>query len=342
MLPYLLGAGLLGGAGYLGSQMFNQSGRQRPPMPNINTGINPNAQVPPILATGTSANRRDGVLMAPDLPVSRVNPYNSALGAAMAKADEGGPAMLGGYFTGLEAGRVNQFNADTQSYQDTIAGLADLAEAQGGAPDPGDGKYISSALDALDDALLLVDNNPLTTTGLIGQMSKMFGGTAANDLAGLITTIESSIGFNRLNEMRKASATGASGLGQLSKNELDQLNASIASLKQSQSHDQFVRNLKKVRQFYSSSLNAINQERKLYNQMYGKNLPMINIPGMPLMPSSNQPQGSGPGGSTNLPQNNNAGGQSNANPNPNASGSGGGGGNVVGQTQNGTPIIQVQ
>tara|TARA_B100001057_G_scaffold71070_2_gene65229 strand:- start:6459 stop:7235 length:777 start_codon:yes stop_codon:yes gene_type:complete len=258
----------------------------------------------------------------------------------MAKADEGGPAMLGGYFTGLEAGRFNQFEADSQSYQDNLESMKNIAAAQGGAPDPMDGKYISSAMDALDDALYLVDNNPLSTTGLIGQMSKMFGGTAANDLSGLITTIESSIGFNRLNEMRKASATGASGLGQLSKNELDQLNASIASLKQSQSREMFVRNLKKIRKYYASSLAAINQERKMYNQMYGKNLPMINIPGMPLMPSSNQPQGQGSGGSNNVPQPNNAGGQSNSN--PNASGSGGGGGNVVGQTQSGVNVIKVK
>ena len=59
------------------------------------------------------------------------------------------------------------------------------------------------------------------------------------------------------------------------------------------------------------------------------------------MPSNNQPQGSGPGGSTNLPQNNNAGGGQ-SNPNPNASGSGGGGGNVVGQTQSGANIIKVK
>lgn len=277
--------------------------------------------------------------MAPMQPVNRVNPYNSALGQAMLNADKGAPAMMGGYFQGLEAGRVNQFNADSQNYQDTIASLADLAEAQGGAPDPGDGRYISSALDALDDALYLVDNNPLTTTGLIGQVSKLFGGTPANDLAGLITTIESSIGFNRLNEMRKASATGASGLGQLSKNELDQLNASIASLKQSQTKEMFVRNLKKIRKYYASSLAAINQERKMYNQMYGANLPMINIPGIPLMPSNNQPQGQGSGSSNTNPAPNAP--APNA-PAPNASGSGSGGGTVVGQTSSGVNITKVQ
>ncbi len=339
MLPYLLGAGLLGGGLYLGNQALSQDGRKRPPLPNVTPGINPDAQVPPILTTGTSANRRDGVLMAPMQPVNRVNPYNSALGQAMLNADKGAPAMMGGYFQGLEAGRVNQFNADSQNYQDTIASLADLAEAQGGAPDPGDGRYISSALDALDDALYLVDNNPLTTTGLIGQVSKLFGGTPANDLAGLITTIESSIGFNRLNEMRKASATGASGLGQLSKNELDQLNASIASLKQSQTKEMFVRNLKKIRKYYASSLAAINQERKMYNQMYGANLPMINIPGIPLMPSNNQPQGQGSGSSNTNPAPNAP--APNA-PAPNASGSGSGGGTVVGQTSSGVNITKVQ
>ena len=49
----------------------------------------------------------------------------------MLNADEGAPAMMGGYFQGLEAGRVNQFNADNQNYQDTLASLAASSQSSG-------------------------------------------------------------------------------------------------------------------------------------------------------------------------------------------------------------------
>ena len=49
-----------------------------------------------------------------------------------------------------------------------------------------------------------------------------------------------------------------------------------------------------------ATIQAVNAERQMYNMINGTNLPLVQIP---RMPSTTQPQGSGPGGSTNLPQN---------------------------------------
>lgn len=336
MLPYLLGGALLGGGLYGLSQ--TGGGSQNVTTPGYNPGAVP--VVPPsgALTLANQVGRRDGVLMATPKPAqSRINPYNSALGQAMLNADKGAPAMMGGYFQGLEAGRVNQFNADNQAYQDTLASLATLVEAQGEQTPPKDAAYTLAGLNSLDRAIQMIDANPSLTTGLGGAILSNIPGTDARDVKALITTVTSQVGFDRLQKMRDESPTGGA-LGQVSERELSQLNASLSNLEQSQSYNQLRENLNIVRTSLVRTIQAVNAERQMYNMINGTNLPLVQIPGTP----STTPKGSGPGGSTNLPQNNNAGGQSNTNPNPNASGSGGGGGNVVGQTQSGVNVIKVK
>ena len=339
MLPYLLGGALLGGGLYGLSQ--TGQGSQNVTTPGYNPGAVP--VVPPAgaLTLANQVGRRDGVLMATPKPAqNRINPYNSALGQAMLNADKGAPAMMGGYFQGLEAGKVNQFNADNQAYQDTLASMATLAKAQGEQTPPKDAAYTLAGLNSLDRAIQMIDANPTFTTGLGGAILSNIPGTDARDVKALITTVTSQVGFDRLQAMRDASPTGGA-LGQVSERELSQLNASLSNLEQSQTYNQLRENLNIVRTSLVRTIQAVNAERQMYNAINGTNLPLVQIPGMP---STTQPQGSGPGGSTNLPQNNNAGGQSNTNPNPNpnASGSGGGGGNVVGQTPSGANITKVQ
>ena len=340
ILPYLA-AGGVGLAGYLlgNSNRQNQGGA----LDNTYGGYNPSSQ--PILTSPTisnpnpSLNRRNGVLMSPDTPMPSYqgNPYNMALGRAMSAADQGGSAMLGNYFTGLEEGRVNRYNAETQAYANTIQALAALQDAQNEAaenqPSPTDPKYTLASLDALDQAAMLVQDDSNWATGIAGVFSSLIPGTPASDLKELLTTVEASIGFGRLEEMRAQSSTGASGLGSLSKNELDQLNASIASLKISQSKPQFIRNLKKVRGHYVNFILAVNAERQAYNRMIdtgrlsGAKLPFIQIPASPFNRQQNNQGGPNPQGNPN-----NQGG-------PNSQG-----GNKVqvGVDANGNPIYKVQ
>ena len=348
-LPYLGAAGL-GLAGYFygkGSQP-NQGGA----LDNTYGGYNPSTQ--PILTTPAitepSQNRRDGVLMnpvLPNMPTYQGNPHNAALGRAMSAADKGGSAMLGGYFTGLEDGQVNKYNAETTGYANTVNALAALQEAKNVAaenqPQFTDPTYTLAALDALDQAAMIVQDDSKWTTGIMGVLSSMIPDTAANDLKEQLVTVESSIGFQRLEKMREQSATGASGLGSLSKNELDQLNASVASLKISQSKGQFTRNLRKVRMHYVNFLMAVDAERQAYNQMIdtgrvsGAKLPRISIPVSPFNRQNNQ-GGPNPQGNPNP--------QGGPNPQGNPNNQGGpnnpGGKKQVGTDANGQPIYQIQ
>lgn len=98
-----------------------------------------------------------------------------------------------------------------------------------------------------------------TTTGLIGQMMSMVGGTKANDLQSRLETIKGNIGFDKLQRMRDASPTGGA-LGQVSQMELGQLNASLGNLNINQTPEQLKQNLLDVRRYYVSSVKAIYRE----------------------------------------------------------------------------------
>lgn len=95
------------------------------------------------------------------------------------------------------------------------------------------------------------------TTGFVGQATRGVGGTPAHDLAAEVDTIKANIGFEALQEMRANSQTGGA-LGQVAVRELDLLQATIANLETSQSGDQFRRNLDRVEQQYTRTLQAYN------------------------------------------------------------------------------------
>ncbi len=108
----------------------------------------------------------------------------------------------------------------------------------------------------------------LTTTGIGAQLTSWIGGSPAGDLAGTLATLEAEAGFGRLQEMRDQSKTGGA-LGQVSERELELLKSAFASLKQSQSKDQLVRNLKKFKTQYRESWRKVNEAyRKDYGEYY--------------------------------------------------------------------------
>ena len=72
----------------------------------------------------------------------------------------------------------------------------------------------------------------------------------------LVTTIESHIGFDRLDRMRKESPTGGA-LGQVSEMELRQLNATLGRLNFEQSEEQFLVTLKQVQDEYDYIMRKI-------------------------------------------------------------------------------------
>jgi len=119
--------------------------------------------------------------------------------------------------------------------------------------------YQERTLLAIDDALKILNDDSfrLPVAGLFATTASEIGGTDAANLRQAITTIESSIGFDRLQKMREDSPTGGA-LGQVSERELALLNASLGSLSQMQSVEQLRTNLERVRTHYDNFIKSIN------------------------------------------------------------------------------------
>lgn len=101
----------------------------------------------------------------------------------------------------------------------------------------------------IDRALTKVNENPRTTTGAFGSVLSQVPGTEAHDVSALVDTIKANSAFDTLQAMRNASKTGGA-LGAVSERELRLLQSTVGSLEQSQSEEQFTRNLSRVRDVY--------------------------------------------------------------------------------------------
>ena len=86
------------------------------------------------------------------------------------------------------------------------------------------------------------------TTGM-GSVTASIPGTPARDLSSTLDTIKANIGFDKLQEMRRNSPTGGA-LGSVSDVELRHLQAVLGSLDQSQSKEQFVQNMIRLKETY--------------------------------------------------------------------------------------------
>jgi hypothetical protein len=85
------------------------------------------------------------------------------------------------------------------------------------------------------------------TTGFTGALAKQVPGTAGYDLSKTLVGIQSNLGFETLQQMRDNSPTGGA-LGQVTERELELLQSTWGSLEQSQSKEQFVNNLQRLKQ----------------------------------------------------------------------------------------------
>lgn len=94
------------------------------------------------------------------------------------------------------------------------------------------------------------------TTGFSGALLSKVPGTKGYDLARTIETIKANIGFDKLQQIRAESPTGGA-LGPVSDFENRLLQATVASLEQSQSREQFQKNLTLVEQQYARSMEAM-------------------------------------------------------------------------------------
>jgi hypothetical protein len=109
--------------------------------------------------------------------------------------------------------------------------------------------YANIVVGAIDDIDTKLATAKIPPTGFFGGVSSKIPGTASHDIANLVDTIKANISFERLNEMKAASPTGGA-LGAVSDQENKLLQRSLASLEQSQSPEQFRKNLDTVKNLY--------------------------------------------------------------------------------------------
>jgi len=108
-------------------------------------------------------------------------------------------------------------------------------------------------------------NSGFWSTGIVAQMTSGIGNTPAKNLAATLETIKANMGFDELQEMRLNSPTGGA-LGQVAVQEIQYLQAVIASLDQAQSNEQLKDNLKTILEAKKASNKRI---RDAYEQTYG-------------------------------------------------------------------------
>lgn len=84
------------------------------------------------------------------------------------------------------------------------------------------------------------------TTGLMGAAASGIPGTAAHDLRNTLNTIKSNLGLDKLQNLRDNSPTGGA-LGQVSEMENILLQSTWGSVEQSQSKEQLIQNLNRIK-----------------------------------------------------------------------------------------------
>ena len=107
----------------------------------------------------------------------------------------------------------------------------------------------------IDRALSIIETSPGSTTGIGGALLQNIPDTQARDLRGLIDTVKSNVGFDKLQFMRENSPTGGA-LGQVSDFENRLLQSTIGNLEQSQSMAQLRDNLNRVWNVYNDIIHG--------------------------------------------------------------------------------------
>lgn len=109
--------------------------------------------------------------------------------------------------------------------------------------------YSDVVTSTIDDIFTADREATLPTTGLLGSVTQNIPGTNSHDISQNLKTLKANASFERLNAMREASPTGGA-LGGVSEKEMALLEASYAALEQSQSDEQFKRNLNRFHNTY--------------------------------------------------------------------------------------------
>jgi hypothetical protein len=108
-------------------------------------------------------------------------------------------------------------------------------------------------------AIAMVKKNPNLSAGTLAAFIKgtPIVGQAATDLDNTLSVIRSAVGFDKLEELKKLSPYGASGLGAVSNAEQKLLQSVKGSLEQDNSASNLIYNLERLQRFYEESVPTI-------------------------------------------------------------------------------------
>jgi hypothetical protein len=209
------------------------------------------------------------------------------------------PTSSGGSFTSVpgrdKAGQLitAQYNRRTGKYTDSAgnelpgftelsdAELAQLKKTAMGMPTEQQFRGELGAMDVnIDNAQFqkgsvqkAIDfvSNPNNKVGGLADLLSGIGGTDANRLKSLVSTVKANTAFGQLDELRRlAAATGAvgSGLGQVTQNEMRLLEDAVATVETSNKREDIYNALLTVRDKYDSIIEKIKRMTALVYQDY--------------------------------------------------------------------------
>lgn len=180
----------------------------------------------------------------------KVDVAQAGLETAQAKADA---IKKSGGLTPAQADKIAKAKvADAAAYADYSATVQDLTGTGG----------------TVEQAITYLKAHPdavgFGAAGVLGKGMKDIGGTPAYNFAQLIAPVTSNVLLGKLKDLKQASSTGASGLGQLSDREGAILATAIASIDQGQDSNTVIRALQKV-------ASVMQRSEARMKQVYGAN-----------------------------------------------------------------------
>ena len=107
-------------------------------------------------------------------------------------------------------------------------------------------EQIGNVLDTIDNVFEQLESGDVTT-GFETSLVKYIPGTKSFTLARDVDSILAMLGYQSLQEARKASANGSSGFGQLTEKELKDLRSLVSSLDSGMEKEDFIERLSKIK-----------------------------------------------------------------------------------------------
>ena len=130
-------------------------------------------------------------------------------------------------------------------------------------------------LDDIGRYRTLINNQGIFTpiTGVRGELAGRIAGTPAFDARSLANTIGANVQFEALGQMREESKTGGA-LGSITRNELEDLKATLGSIAAAQSDDQLLYNLNRLEHLYTTVMEKASSYSEEDRQKYGITIPL--------------------------------------------------------------------